>query len=78
MSEPIQEIQIFLTTPEAMLFRSFQQFHATFALLAQKGVFDIKSGSATLHFDSQGNIQKIERHDNLFDARQKLLTPLTS
>ncbi len=68
MNEP--DIQIFLTTPEAMLFRDFQQFHKTFALLVQKGVFDVKNGSVTLHFDSLGNVQKIERKDYLFNVRE--------
>jgi len=71
---PDPQITIFLTTPEAELFKSYQQFHATFALLVKQGVFDIKAGSAVLHFDSNGFIQKIERHDNLFDARQKIST----
>ena len=70
----IPQVTIFLSTPEAQMFKEFQQFHQTFALLVQKGVFDIKSGSAVIHFDSNGYIQKIERHDNLFDARVKLPT----
>lgn len=65
------DVTIILSTPEAHLFRDFQQFHTTFALLAQKGVFDVKGGSVTLHFDAQGLIQKIERHDSLFDSRIK-------
>ena len=68
---PEQEIQIFLTTPEAIMFRDFQQFHKTFALLTSNGVFDIINGSVTIHFDSEGTIKKIERHDSLFDARIK-------
>lgn len=64
-------VTVFLTTPEALMFKDFQAFHATFALLCKSGVFDIKSGSATLHFDALGQIQKIERHDSLFDGRVK-------
>lgn len=64
-----KEITIFLTTPEAEMFKSFQQFHKTFELLCQTGVFDIKSGSATIHFDKDGVIKKIERNDSLFDSR---------
>lgn len=62
-------IPILLTTPEAILFRDFQQFHKTFALLTKSGVFDIKNGIAILHFDSDGNVQKIEREDTLFNGR---------
>jgi hypothetical protein len=68
------EIQIFLTTPEAIMFRDFQQFHKTFALMCKSGVFDIKGGSATIHFDSEGEIKKIERNDSLFDARVKIMS----
>jgi hypothetical protein len=66
------EIKIFLTTPEAIMFRDYQKFHETFALLCSKGVFDMVNGSITMHFDSNGTIQKIERHDNLYDSRIKL------
>lgn len=63
------EITIFLTTPEAIQFRSFQQFHETFALLVKQGVFDVKNGSITMHFDSKGDIQRIERKDDLYNSR---------
>lgn len=51
------------------MFKDFQKFHETFALLVSKGVFDIKSGSATIHFDSQGEIALIERNDRLYNRR---------
>lgn len=64
-----QLIKIELTTVEAIQFRDWQQFHSTFALLAKSGVFDIKNGSAVLHFDPDGNIKKIERADTLYNER---------
>jgi hypothetical protein len=63
------QVAIYLTTPEALMFKDFQKFHETFALLVSKGVFDIKSGSATIHFDSQGEIALIERNDRLYNRR---------
>lgn len=67
------EIKIFLSPFEAEMFKSWQSFHATFELMVKQGVFEIKNGSATIHFDNNGCVQKIERHDSLFDARvQKL------
>lgn len=66
----MDEVTLILTTPEAIMFRDFQQFHSTFELLCSKGIFDIKNGSATIHFDHNGQIQKIERKDNLFDSRK--------
>ncbi len=67
----MDEITIILDSPQAMMFREYQQFHDTFALLCSKGVFDMKNGSVEIHFDSQGTIQKIQRHDSLFDSRNK-------
>ena len=64
------EIKIFLTTPDAIMFRSFQQFHSTFALLCSSGVFDCKNGSVTIHFDNDSTIKKIERNDSLYDSRK--------
>lgn len=64
-----QLIQIEISTPEAIAFRQFMQFHANFMLLANSGVFNITNGTATLHFDQNGQIGKIERKDNLFDSR---------
>jgi hypothetical protein len=72
MQEVEPQITVFLTTPEAIQFRSFQEFHETFFLMVKARVFDCKNGSITMHFDSNGKIQKIERKDNLFDARQNL------
>ena len=66
------QITLFLTTPEAIMFKDFQQFHKTFALLCSSGVFDTKNGSIEMHFDAQGGIRKIERHNVLFDERIKV------
>lgn len=65
-----QDVTLILTTPEAIMFRDFQQFHNTFALLVQKGVFDCKNGSITMHFDGNGEIQRIERKDDLYNVRR--------
>ena len=72
MPEP--QVTIFLTHQDAELFKSWQEFHNTFLLLVKSGAFDIKSGSFTCHLDNLGNVQKIERHDNLFDNRLKVVS----
>ena len=66
-----EQITIFLTTPEAVMFRDYQKFHQTFALMCEKGVFDCKNGQIIMHFDSNGEIKKIEEHKSLFDSRVK-------
>lgn len=63
------QVTIFLTPPEVAMFKDFQEYHATFTLLAQKGVFNIKNGKAIIHFDSNGYIQNIERQDSLYNSR---------
>ncbi len=63
MPEP--QITIFLTPPDAELFRSYQQFHATFALLVKQGVFDIKYGKAVLNF-SNGELQTITKEETVW------------
>lgn len=64
-----QTTTIFLTPLQAEQFIEFQKNHALFLFLLQNKVFDIKNGSAKIHFDSKGVIQKIERNDSLFDTR---------
>ena len=64
-----QEVTVILTTPEAIMFKDFQQFHKTFALLCSKGVFDIRNGSATIHFGPNSEISSIIRNDSLYNSR---------
>lgn len=66
----MENVTVILTTPEVELFKSYNQFHSTFALMVSSGVFDVKSGSVTMHFDTNGIIQRIERKDDLFNARK--------
>jgi hypothetical protein len=66
------EIKIFLTPTDAELFKQWQHFYDVFNKLSNSGAFNIRNGSFTCHFDSQGMIKKIERHDSLFDDRIKL------
>lgn len=65
----MENVTIILSTPEAEMFKSWQSFHSTFALMVSSGVFDVKSGSVTVHFDGNGTIKRIERKDDLFNAR---------
>lgn len=65
MDDP--QITIFLTTPEAIMFRDFQRYHKIFTLFLSKGVFDVKNGEVTIHFDPTGQISAIVRSDRLFD-----------
>ncbi len=54
-----EEITIMLTTPEAMMFREYQQFHKAFAILVKSGVFDVQFGNASINI-ANGEIQNIK------------------
>lgn len=64
----MNEITIFLSEQDAQLFKEFQRNHYNFTLLMDKGVFNIKNGSAVLNFDSNGVISTIQRADVLYNA----------
>ncbi len=66
----METVTVILTPPEAVLFKDFQEYHKAFTLMCQQGVFGVRSGSVTIHFDSQGAIQRIERKDDLYNARK--------
>lgn len=61
----MEQVTVYLTTPEALLFKDFQQFHETFAILVKQGVFDIDYGKATLNF-SNGQLQTITKEEVVY------------
>jgi len=60
---------LFVVPAEAAMFLVFQQNYDTFSTLADAGTFSIRNGSATLHFDSAGVLQTIERRDYLYSRK---------
>jgi hypothetical protein len=58
----MNEVTIFLTSMEAEKFKQFQQYHDVFVLLVDKGVFDIKYGSAILNF-ADGQLQNLTKNE---------------
>lgn len=67
--EPLNEISILMTEEDARLFILFQQHYSTFKLLTERGVFDQKNAAVTLHFDSVGTLQVIQRADSLYSRK---------
>lgn len=61
-------IKIEITTPEAIAFRQFMQFHKNFTTMMQSGVFDIRNGAAIINFGPNGEISTIIRNDTLFNS----------
>lgn len=61
-----QQLTIFLTPIEVDLFKSFREHQTDFMLLKSNGIFDVKNGSMTIHFDAEGIVRKIETNKILF------------
>jgi hypothetical protein len=53
---------IYITDADAILFVEFQKRYAFIKLLESLNVFDIKSGSVTIHFDAFGQIGSVDKH----------------
>lgn len=58
--------QITLTDEEATSFLKWREHQATFDVLMSTGVFDIRNGSAELHFDRTGQLASIDTHVKVF------------
>lgn len=56
-------IQIDLTLEDAELFKRFQQRYLFMQLLESVKAFDIRSGSLEVHFNAQGEIAMVEKHE---------------
>ena len=58
VSEVVHEIT--LSGDDVNALAEYVKFRPLFKLLLERGVFITKSGSVTLHFDSLGNLRKID------------------
>ena len=58
----MNDVTIILTETDANRWKQFQQNYDNFMLLVNKGVFDIKTGKATLNF-LNGQLQMIDRQE---------------
>jgi len=65
----MNKIPIYIADEEAEKFLLFQQYYATFRVLLEHDVFDVRNGSVTMHFDKKGEIKTINRSDILFSSR---------
>lgn len=61
----MDSVTIILSTPEAQMFKDFQQFHEMFALLVKQGVFETQYGKVTLNF-SNGQLQTIVKEETVY------------
>lgn len=54
------------SNPEELLMDFFHQHSGTMLALVRSGLFEMKNGSVTIHFDHQGNVRKIESQKVMF------------
>lgn len=66
------EIKVFLPDADAQKWLLFQQHYDLFSLLLEKGVFDQKNAALSLHFDSNGTLQTIQRNDFVYSRKHDL------
>lgn len=67
----MNEINILLTETDAEHFKMFQKYYSEFVLLVERGVFDQKNCAVSLHFDSEGTLQTIQRADFLYSRKHE-------
>ncbi len=68
----MEKIAVFIPDQEAQQFLLFQQHFEPFSIMIEANLFSIRNGSATLHFDSSGTLQTINRSDVLYSRRHQL------
>lgn len=55
-----------LTEHDAQAFLLFRKYQDKFALLVETQVFDVRNGSAEIHFNRNGDIASIDLHAKVF------------
>lgn len=68
----VTKIAVYIPDEDAQKFLLFQRYFNEFSLLVDSGVFEIKNGSATLHFNKRGELLAINRADVLYSKRHDL------
>ena len=63
MNIPSKLTTIELTPEAAVLFLEFQRRYAIIEILNKLGVFEIRGGSFTVHFDANGKLGTVEKHE---------------
>jgi hypothetical protein len=58
-------VTIYLTTPEAVLFREYQKNKHIFDIMYKEGVFDLQFGKCTLNF-AYGELQNIVKENMIY------------
>lgn len=68
------DIVIYIPDSEAQKWLLFQQYYEPFNIMVERGVFAIKNGGVSMHFDAHGTLQTIQRADFLYSRKKDLST----
>lgn len=63
------EVAVYMPDAEAAKWLLFQQHYEPISLLIERDVFVQKNCEIALHFDHEGTLQAIKRHDVLYSRR---------
>jgi hypothetical protein len=70
---------VFLSPKDAELFKAFCEHYSDFLILKENGIFDVKNGNMTLHWNNEGILQKVEVNNIRWKAPKLIETyPLTA
>lgn len=72
-----QTVTIILNTIDTEKFRLFQKHYVLFGLLESIGLSEVRNGSITLDFDSEGRIRDIKKLMTYRPPKDKGINPLT-
>ena len=64
MNPVIPTITVLMTDEEAKRYVAFQKYYLLVGLLDSINALDLKSGSIEIHFDHEGRIKNLEKHEN--------------
>lgn len=67
-------IKVELTEKEAHSFKKWREHQDTFDVLLENNIFEIKNGSAEIHFDKDGEIHNLKAHVNVY-RKKDIHTP---
>ena len=59
----MEKIAIFVPNEQAQQFLLFQQYFEPITIIINANVFTTRNGSAEIHFDSEGKIRTISKHE---------------
>lgn len=67
---------IFVEPIDVRKWAIFQQYYDPFTIMIDYGVFQVKNGAVSLHFDNVGTLQNIQRADVLYSRKHTTTVPI--